>query len=123
MAAGLLLTDDLFWSSKIVETARALGRSVKAVRSVGELADVVGAEAPSCVILDLCTRELDPVKAIDAVRAAAAGRSLPRFTAFGRHTDVDGLERARAAGCEPVLARSALQSRLPEALAEWLGPG
>src|SRR5689334_22941600 len=112
MAAGLLLTDDLFWSSKIVETAQALGRSVRAVRSLDQLAAAVRAETPSCVILDLCTRELDPVKAMAAVREAAAGGSLPRFTAFGRHTDVDGLERARVAGCAPVLARSALQSRL-----------
>jgi len=120
MAGALLLTDDLFWSSKIVETARALGRPVRAVRSLGELEAAVRAETPACVILDLCTRALDPAQVVAVVRAAAGGGAPPRFAAFGRHTDADGLERARAAGCAPVLARSALQARLTESLAEWL---
>src|SRR5437588_720768 len=121
MAVGVLLSDDLFWSSKIVETARALGQPVRAVRTLDELAAAVRAEAPGCVILDLCTRDIDSTQVVAAVRAATpAGAAPPRLAAFGRHTDAEGLERARAAGCEPVLARSALQARLPESLREWL---
>src|SRR5438552_16770688 len=94
-----LYSDDLFWSSKIIETAKALGHAVVRARSLDELATL----APKLVIVDLNSRGID----IAAVKAAAPAA---RLCAFGRHTDEEGLERARAAGCNPVLARSALQA-------------
>jgi hypothetical protein len=105
-----LYSDDLFWSSKIIETAKALGHAVVRAKSLGEVEKL----APDVLIVDLNTRDVD----VTALRAAAPAAKL---RAFGRHTDEDGLARARAAGCEPVLARSALQARLPEYLGEWLG--
>ena len=105
-----LYSDDLFWASKIIETAKALGHAVVRARSVDEIQKL----APDVLIVDLNTRAID----VGAVRAAAP---RARLHAFGRHTDEEGLERARAAGCDPVLARSALQSKLPEYLGEWLG--
>ena len=118
MATRLLLSDDLHWTSKIVETARVLGRPVEAVRTLERLEQLARGDAPVCVILDLCMQKMDPEQVVARVRAAAP--RAPRFAAFGRHTDLEGLARARAAGCDPVLARSALQARLPETLAEWL---
>ena len=105
-----LYSDDLFWASKIIETAKALGHAVVRAKSLDEVQKL----APDVLILDLNTRGID----VTAVRAAAPAA---RLHAFGRHTDEAGLEKARAAGCEPVLARSALQAKLPEYLGEWLG--
>jgi hypothetical protein len=105
-----LYSDDLFWSSKIIETAKALGHAVVRAKSVDEVQKL----APAVLIIDLNSREVD----LGALRAAAPAAQL---RAFGRHTDEEGLARARAAGCEPVLARSALQAKLPEYLGEWLG--
>ena len=49
------------------------------------------------------------------------GPSQRLLTTLGRSSNpAEGLERARAAGCQPVLARSALQARLPDSLREWL---
>jgi CheY-like chemotaxis protein len=117
MANALLLSDDMLWTSKIVETAKALGCAVVAARTVERLEELARAGAPGCVILDLCTRSIDTQDVVARMRAVAPGA---RFAAFGRHTDEDGLARARAAGCEPVLARSALQARLPDELGRWL---
>ncbi len=114
----LLVSDDLFWSSKIIETAKALGHAVVRARSLDELATLAQTHAPNVVILDLNTRGVDAAAAVAKVRAVAPAA---RFRAFGRHTDEEGLARARAAGCDPVLARSALQAKLPEYLGEWLG--
>jgi DNA-binding NarL/FixJ family response regulator len=116
-AVGLLLSGDLYWGSKIVETARALGRPVRQARTLEELSALLGALRPCCVILDLCLPQIDADRVARVVRAQAPDA---RLTAFGRHTDVAGLERARAAGCEPVLVRSALAARLPEELSAWL---
>jgi hypothetical protein len=104
-----LYSDDLFWSSKIIETAKALGHAVVRAKSIDEVEKL----APGVLIVDLNTRGVD----VTALRAAAPEAKL---RAFGRHTDQEGLERARAAGCDPVLARSALQAKLHEYLAEWL---
>jgi hypothetical protein len=109
--SALLLSTDLLWSQKIVATARALGHEVRVVKSLAALA--AGPDV-RCVILDLCAPGID---------AAAACARVPgtRVVAFGRHTDVAGLDAARAAGCDPVLARSQLQAKLAETLADWLG--
>ena len=115
--AGLLFSQDLLWTSKIVETARALGRPIRAVRSADELVALAGTAAPRLVVLDLETRGIDVGALAERVRQAAPAA---RLVAFGRHTDLAGLEAARQAGCQPVLARSALQARLGESLAEWL---
>jgi hypothetical protein len=105
-----LYSDDLFWSSKIIETAKALGHAVVRAKSIDEVQKLT----PDVLIVDLNTRGVD----VMALRAAAPAATL---RAFGRHTDEEGLARARAAGCDPVLARSALQAKLPEYLGEWLG--
>jgi DNA-binding NarL/FixJ family response regulator len=41
---------------------------------------------------------------------------------FSNHTDTAGLRRARAAGFDHVLAKSALQERAAEAIEELLAP-
>jgi DNA-binding NarL/FixJ family response regulator len=107
----------MLWTSKIVETAKALGGAVKSARTVDKLEALCRTESPGCVILDLCIPEIDPEAIVRRVRALAPGA---RFVGFGRHTDVEGLDRARAAGCDPVLARSQLQQKLPEYVRGWL---
>jgi CheY-like chemotaxis protein len=114
----LLYSDDLFWSSKILETAKSLGRVVVRARSLDELTVLAERHTPAMVILDLNTRGIDVSAVVARVRTVAP---QAQFRAFGRHTDEEGLERARAAGCDPVLARSTLQAKLPEYLGEWLG--
>jgi DNA-binding NarL/FixJ family response regulator len=66
------------------------------VRSAGELdasADIV--------VVDLSRPD-----AIDGVRRLRAEGSTAHVVAYGRHTEVDVLAAARAAGCDDVLARS-----------------
>ena len=52
---GLMLCDDLMFTSKVAATARAQGLSVVAVRSAEQLLEWARASPPTGVILDLHT--------------------------------------------------------------------
>lgn len=113
-AKGLMLCDDLIFASKVTATARAAGAEVRVARTAAKFREWL-ADAPACAIIDLGFAGLD-WDGLLAERPAAT-----RVVAFGSHVDVAGLAAARAAGCDPVLPRSAFVERLEELLPRWLG--
>ncbi|HKI37089.1 MAG TPA: hypothetical protein VKA46_34870 [Gemmataceae bacterium] len=117
---GLLLSDDLIFTSRITGAGRDLGLTVKPARTADALLDLARQEAPSCVILDLAFPGLDLSALIR--RLGEACPLMPRLVAYGAHVDAAGLRAARQAGCDVVLPRSAFVEALPSKLAEWLSP-
>jgi len=115
---GLLLSDDLIFTSRITGTARALGLTVKAARSVEALEALAREQAPTGVLVDLGNPGLEVPDLIARLRAACP--MMPRVVAYGSHVDAAGLRAARAAGCDIVLPRSAFVEQLPASLPEWL---
>jgi CheY-like chemotaxis protein len=115
---GLLLSDDLIFTSRITGTAQALGLTVKAARSVEALEALTRQQVPTGVLVDLGNPGLEVPDLIARLRAACP--VMPRVVAYGSHVDAAGLRAARAAGCDIVLPRSAFVEQLPIALAEWL---
>jgi CheY-like chemotaxis protein len=116
---GLLLSDDLIFTSRITATARDLGGSVRPARSVEALQALVQQQAPACVIVDLSNPGLRIADLVGWLRETCP--RLPRVVAYGSHVDTAGLRAARAAGCDPVLPRSKFVEDLPQALPAWLG--
>jgi CheY-like chemotaxis protein len=116
---GLLLCDDLMFTSRVSGTGRDLGLTVKSARSADILEKLAQQEAPGCVIVDLANPGLSLVDLIGRLRASCG--IMPRIVAFGSHVDAAGLQAARAAGCDVVLPRSAFVAELPRKLPEWLG--
>jgi CheY-like chemotaxis protein len=114
---GYVLSDDLMWISRITGTGRALGISLQSARSLEQLIEKVQSAAPRCIILDLGTGDLNPQAVVERIGAMTTPR--PRFTAFGSHIDVAGLQAARDAGCDPVLPRSKMSDQLAELLQDW----
>lgn len=117
---GLLLSDDLIFTSRITAAGRTAGLTVRAARSAAALADLTRQQCPTCVILDLGNPGLDLAELLDKLRAACP--RLPRVVAYGSHVDAAGLRAARAAGCDIVLPRSAFVEQLPRELPAWLAP-
>jgi CheY-like chemotaxis protein len=117
---GFLLCKDFIWVSRITGTAQALGLSVTPARSVEQLEKAVRQRAPACVLIDLDS----PDWVVSAVvpRIQALCPHPVRFVAFGSHVDVASLRAARAAGCDPVLPRSAFAEDLAKLLPSWLTP-
>jgi DNA-binding NarL/FixJ family response regulator len=118
---GLLLSDDMMFTSRITGTARDLGLTIKTARAIDGLKTLVQSERPTCVIVDLA----NPGLAIgDLTGWLAETRSPPpRVVAYGSHVDTETLKRAREAGCDLVLPRSKFVTELPNKLREWMGAG
>ena len=116
---GLLLSDDLMFSSRITGIARSLGLTVKPARSVDVLEQLAQQELPGCVILDLANSSLNLSELLARLRESSS--PMPRVVAYGSHVDAAGLKTARDAGCDVVLPRSAFVEQLPMKLNEWMG--
>lgn len=117
-AHGLLLCDDLIFTSRVTGTARALGLTVRAARSSDALLEQARQAQPRCVLVDLANPGLDLPGLIRALGQACG--TPPRIVAYGSHVDTETLRAARAAGCDPVLPRSKFIEELPHALPRWL---
>jgi CheY-like chemotaxis protein len=118
MGSGLLLCDDLLYTSRITGEARALGLTVKPARSLEQLLDLARQETPSCVLIDLGFARLVLGDLVSRLREVCD--PPPRLVAYGSHVDVEGLRAARDAGCDPVLPRSKFVDELPQSLPSWL---
>jgi hypothetical protein len=108
----VVVARDLMVATRIVDAGDRAGIEVRRVdhpSQLGEIAEV------ALVLVDWGARDADWA---DALLAWAGGRSAPgRVVLFGPHTDLAAHAAARAAGLEPMLARSKLFSDLPALLA------
>jgi DNA-binding NarL/FixJ family response regulator len=119
MPTGLLLCDDLIFTSRIVGTGRDLGLELRAVKSLPALLEQARKQPPACVILDL---SLAGSTIADTVLQLLQIAPELRIVAYGSHVDAATLKAARDAGCDPVLPRSQFVERLPAELPGWMQP-
>jgi len=117
-SVGLLLSDDLIFTSRVTGTARAAGLAVKAARAVEALEALARQQHPTCVLVDLANPGLELPELLSRLRAVCP--QMPRVVAYGSHVDAAGLRAARAAGCDVVLPRSAFVEQLPLELPAWM---
>jgi CheY-like chemotaxis protein len=114
---GLLLSRDLFFTSKITGTARALGRRVVVAGNSALASSMIEQWRPAVVFVDLAAGDLVEPAALLAYRQLAPGTP---FVAFGSHVDTQALAAASAAGCDPVLPRSRFTAELPDLVRRYL---
>ena len=111
----LVVVDDLMFSSRISTAAKQLGVDVVFTRTLADMLQRARTFAPALVILDLNARTIDPLAAIAALKDDPALHGI-RTLGFVSHVDADTIVRARSAGVDEVLARSAFTARLGEIL-------
>ena len=111
------LVPDLFFSTKISETARHLGRSVQIVRKPEVLSEAVTTHAPRLVILDL-TAQVN----YDALLTAIRNRDGegPTILAFTTHADWKQTLPLHPL-CDQVVTKDQLTRELPALLQKHLG--
>ena len=114
----LVAVDDLFFSSKITETARQLGISLLFARSQDEVIARALTDKPALLIVDLNSTSCKPLETIGQIKEDADLRHIP-IVGFLSHIQADLKVKATMAGCDRVLPRSAFTAHLPEILAEY----
>ncbi len=114
MKTVLLLVSDLFWETRIEESARRLGLRVENMTLDADFEKAIAETNPALVLLTF-DRTGEAWQ-----RLAAAGYAAGvKVVAFGSHMNVEAFRRARQLGCDDVLANSRLSSELPTLLQKW----
>src|SRR5262249_38619522 len=111
---GLMLSDDLLFTSRVAGTARERGLSVVPARSAEALLQLARRETPACVLVDL---ENAGLSISEFVRQLGECCTPPPYVvAYGSHVNTASLRAARAAGCDVVVPRSQFVELLPSSL-------
>ena len=113
------LETDLFFAVQIEDAARAAGARPVVVGNAQALWDAIEAW-PDLVLVDL-TAAPGWDEVVRRAKALPDTRAIP-IAAFGSHVDTAGLQAARAAGCNPVWARSRFVAELPNLIRTALHP-
>jgi CheY-like chemotaxis protein len=113
MADVLAFLDDIFFQSKLVETAKQLGVELRTCAAVDAFVTELAQTKPNLLVIDLNAR----ADAFDAIARAKANAQAVPMIAFLSHVQTELAERARAAGCEDVMPRSKFTRDLATILA------
>ena len=119
--AGLLLSRDLIFTSKVTGTASALGHRVIVAGNVALASAMLAKWPPKVVFVDLAAGDLVSTDSI--VKYLGIAPPGTPFVAFGSHVDVSTLAAAAAAGCDPVMPRSRFTAELPTLIRRYFGEG
>lgn len=114
---GLLLSDDLIFTSRVTGTGRDLGFPVRAAKTAEALLAAARENVPACVIVDLSNPGLRITEFASALKQLSPP---PAIVAYGSHVDTGTLKAARAAGCDVVMPRSQFVEELPVQLPAWM---
>ncbi len=108
--------DDMFFASKIRETAKALGLIVNFPRSKEVLLTTINEDLPQLIIVDLHTRKFSAFELANELKADEKVKSIP-LLGFYSHVDTDTQRKALEAGYDEVLPRSLFFRELATILA------
>jgi DNA-binding NarL/FixJ family response regulator len=103
----------MIFAARITGLARAAGCDLTLIRDPREVEPAL-AEPAATVIVDLNAAGGDPV---NLIRRILGRDHPPQVVAYVSHVQADLAAAARDAGAAEVLARSAVQDRLPRILA------
>ena len=108
--------DDLFFAAKIRATAEQTDVTIEFARTLDALvAAARQGERPALVLVDLQAQRIDPFALAVRLKADEDLRAVP-VLGFFAHVQTELMQRARAAGFDQVLPRSAFSARLTEIL-------
>jgi hypothetical protein len=113
---ALLVSRDLFFTSKITATAASLGITVEVVADAAALPVETGRIC--CIFVDLADTGLD----VGGFFSQLNPEARPHVIAFGSHVATARLQAARDAGCDDVMPRSRFSASLPDLLKRYCGP-
>ncbi len=118
-ATILAVVEDLFFLSRIQQTAKLVGVSVETV-DPKKLQERIAQAPVRAVIVDLNHRSGTAVEVLRAFKSDPGTTHIP-VLGFISHVQTDLAAAARSAGCDQVLARSTFSGQLPQLLEKLAG--
>ena len=107
----LAVVNDLFFSVKLSEAAKRSGLALEFVKEDKLVLEKAG-DKPSLIIFDLNFHAVNPLSLISQLKATPETKSIS-LIGYLSHVQVELKQQAQEAGCDMVLARSALSQNLP----------
>lgn len=117
----IAVLDDLFFSSKIREAAKALDLDLEFVKNPDGLKEKILSETPSLIIFDLNSKAGNPLENIKNIKSAGELKQVP-VIGFLSHVQTELKEEADRAGCDVVIPRSKFSKNLREILTKYSAP-
>jgi CheY-like chemotaxis protein len=114
-----ILDDNLLMSSRISALAGQLGLTAAVIGSAAGAVERLAAAAPAVILINLSADRLRPLDLISALRAEPRLSGVPLLGYTG-HTEQARIEAGRQAGCDRVVANSAVTGELRAVLERWL---
>lgn len=111
MSIGIILGDDLIFTSKIVATARANGVIAISAKTSADAINKREINNAKSIIVDLNLPGLNIEEFVLAAKCKVIG--------YGSHVDVESLKAARKAGCQAVMPRSQFVELIETHITDW----
>jgi PleD family two-component response regulator len=108
----LAVVSDLFFSVKLTEAAKRCGLALEFVKDPGELLEKAN-EKPTLIVFDLNFDGVEPIKLIAKLKGNSATKGVS-LLGYLSHVQVELKQSAQEAGCDMVMARSALSQNLTQ---------
>jgi PleD family two-component response regulator len=107
----LAVVSDLFFSVKLTEAAKRAGLALEFVKE-SNLVLEKALEKPSLIIFDLNFEDAQPLNLITTLKGNSATKGIS-LIGYLSHVQAELKQQAQEAGCDMVLARSALSQNMP----------
>jgi DNA-binding NarL/FixJ family response regulator len=107
--------EDIFYTAKIREVARATSRDVRFVRDHQALERRLAGSAPGLVIMDLTAELLRPLEMLRKIKEHPEWHTA-RIVAYASHDRAELMEEANQLGAEMVLPKPGFARQLTEIL-------
>jgi CheY-like chemotaxis protein len=108
--------EDMFFVSKIRETAKALGMVANFPRRADVLLDSVSQEPPDLIVVDLHSQRFNAIELAGELKSKESLKGIP-LLGFFSHVQVDLQQQAIEAGYDEVIPRSVFFRDLASILA------
>jgi len=117
----LAVVSDLFFSVKLTEAAKRSGLALEFVKEPKAVIEKAQ-EKPSLIIFDLNFEAAQPLKVISKLKSKSETKGIS-LIGYLSHIQAELKQQAQEAGCDMVMARSALSQNLPQIFKRHSGIG
>lgn len=113
----LVAMNDIFFYTKVRDALLPQGYHLERARSQEEVSQKAASLHPIGMILNMNDPTVDGLKALEAVKADQALRSIP-VLAFANHEEVDTWKRAKELGVTKIVSRNEFSARTRDLIEE-----